>query len=88
MRSFGKALSSASTMAFRYSSGCRYFELCHSPQCPTKARLHNGDDVRIFDENGFELIDVLQDQLDRCIRVRQVCIGCRAGSGIVDKAYD
>ena len=53
-----------------------------------KARLHNGNDVSIFDENGFELIDVLKDQIDRRIRVSQVEVAGRAGSVIVDKADD
>src|SRR3989304_4695729 len=53
-----------------------------------KARLHNGNDVSIFDENGFELIDVLKDQIDRRIGVSQVGVSGRAGSIVVGKADD
>jgi len=38
------------------------------PPMTDKARLRDGDDVRIFDEDGFELIDVLKDQIDRRIQ--------------------
>src|SRR3972149_3087069 len=53
-----------------------------------KARLHDGDDVRIFDEDGFELINVLKDQINGRIGVSQVGVGGGTGSVIVDKADD
>src|SRR5215216_7799822 len=53
-----------------------------------KPCLHYGDHIRIFEENRFELVDVLKGQLERRIRVRQVCIGGGSRSIIVGKADD
>ena len=55
---------------------------------PDKPGLHDGDHIRIGCQERLELLDVLEHQVDGRIRVGQVGVRGRAGTGVVDKADD